>query len=215
MKDIIKTVNTKKACQDGDIHVKFPKMNENIFSRLKFQNFNQSFMNGEFPHCLKQAEFIPVFKKEEKLDNSNYRPVSSLPIFSKIYERLMYDQMCKYFDEIFSKFQCGFRKGFSTQNCLLYMIQNWKKYLDQGGHYGALLTHQSKAFDCIMGDLLIVKLQAYGFDNDSLNIICNYAVGHEQKTKINSSFNTWSKIEMGVHQGFILGPLLFNIRHVL
>ena len=83
----------------------------------------------------------------------------------------MYDQMYKYFDQIFSKFQCGFRKGFSTQNCLLYMIENWKKSLDQGGRYGALLTNLSKAFDYIMDDLFTAKLQAYGFDNDSLNFI--------------------------------------------
>ena len=96
-----------------------------------------------------------------------------LPVISKISERLMYDQMYKYFDQIFSRFQCGFRKGFNTKNGLLYMIENWKESLDQGDHYGALLTDLSKAFDCIMHDLLIAKLQAYGFDNDSLNFICD------------------------------------------
>ena len=105
VKDIIKTFNTKKACPDGDIPVKLVKMNEHISSNLIFQKFNQSFINGEFPHCLKQAEVIPVFRKEEKLDKFNYRPMSILPVISKIYERLMYDQMYKYFGQIFSKFQ--------------------------------------------------------------------------------------------------------------
>ena len=130
VKDIIKTLNTKKACPDGDIPVKLIKMNEDIFSRLIFQNFKQFLINGDFPHCLKQAEVIPVFKKEENLDKSNYRPVSILSVIFKIYERLMYDQMYKYFDQIFSKFQYGFRKGFSIQNCLLYMIENWEESLD-------------------------------------------------------------------------------------
>ena len=187
------------------------KMNGDIFSRLNFQNVNQYLVNVEFPHCLKQAEAIPVFKKEEKLNKSNYRPVSILPAIFKIYERLMYDQMYKYFDQIFSKFQCNFCKGFSTENCLLYMIENWKESLDQGGHYSALLSDLLKAFDCIMHDLLIAKLQAYGFNNDSLNFICNYMLVREQRIKINSSFSTWSKIEYGVPQGSILGPLLFNI----
>ena len=89
VKDIIKTLNTKKACPDGDIPVKLIKMNEDIFSRLIFQNFNQSLVNGEFPHCLKQAQVIPVFKNKEKLDQYNYRPVIILPVISKIYERLM------------------------------------------------------------------------------------------------------------------------------
>ena len=62
----------------------------------------------------------------------------------------MYDQMYKYFDQIFSRFQCGFRKGFNTKNGLLYMIENWKESLDQGDHYGALLTDLSKAFECML-----------------------------------------------------------------
>ena len=121
--------------------------------------------------------------------------MSILPLISGIYERLMYDQMHKYVDQIFSKFQCGFRKGFSTLNCLLHMIENWKESLDQGSNYGALLTDLSKAFDCIIHDLRTAKLEAYGFDNGSLNFSCNYLVGHEQRIKINSSFSTWSKIE--------------------
>ena len=110
VKDIIKTLITKKAFLDGDIPVKLIKMQEDIFSRLIFQNFNQSLVNGEFPHCLKEAELIPVYKKEEKLGKFNYRHVSILPVISKIYERLMYHQMYKYFDQICSKFQCSFRK---------------------------------------------------------------------------------------------------------
>ena len=134
---------------------------------LPWSAMSWSLINGEFPHNFKQAEVIPVFEKEEKRDKSNNRPVSILTVISKIYERLTHDQTYKCFDQIFSKFQCGFRKGFSTQNCLLHMVENWKESLDQGGHYGALLTDVSKAFDCIMHDLIIAKLQAYGFDNDS------------------------------------------------
>ena len=93
MKNIIKTITTKKVCPDGDIPGKLIKMNEDIFSRLIFQNFNQSYVNGEFPQCLKQAEVIPVYKNEKKLDKSSNRPESNLPVISKIYERLMYDQM--------------------------------------------------------------------------------------------------------------------------
>ena len=100
VKDIIKTLNTKKACPDGDIPVKLIKMNENFFTRLLFQNFNQSLVSGEFRHCLKQAEVIFVIKKEEELEKSNNRSVSILPVISKIYEKLIYDQMYRYFDQI-------------------------------------------------------------------------------------------------------------------
>ena len=100
VKDVIKTLNTKRACQNGAIPVKLIKMNENIFSRLIFQNFNQSLVNGEFPLRLKQAEVILVFKKEEKLDKSNFRPVSILPVISKIYERLMYEQISVFVNDL-------------------------------------------------------------------------------------------------------------------
>ena len=78
MKYIIKTLNSKKACPGGDITVKLIKINEDIFSRLIFQNLNQSLVNGEFPHCLKQGEVIPIFKNKGKLENSNNRPVNFL-----------------------------------------------------------------------------------------------------------------------------------------
>ena len=71
----------------------FEAYKKDVFLRLIFQNFNQSLVNGEFPHCLKQAEVIPVFKNKEKLDKYNNRSVNFLSVFSKIYESLMYDQM--------------------------------------------------------------------------------------------------------------------------
>ena len=142
---MIKTLNTKNACSNGNISLKLKKINEDIL-----QNFNQSLVNGEFFHCSIRAEVVPVFVKKEKLEKSNYRLASILPIISKIYKRLIYEQIYKYFDQIFFKFQYGFRKGFTTQNCLLYMIENWKESLDQVFHYGALLTDLLKPFDCIM-----------------------------------------------------------------
>ena len=167
MKDIIiKTFNSKKACPDGEIRVKLIKINEDVFSRLIFQNSNESLVNGEFSHCLKQAEVIPVFKNKEKLDKSNNRPVNLLPVISKIYERLMYDQMFNILIKSSLNFNVVFVKDLVLQNCFLNMIKNWKKSLDQGGHYGALLTDLPKVFDCMFHDLLIVKLQSYGFDND-------------------------------------------------
>ena len=125
MKDIIKTLTTKKASPDGDIPVNLIKMNEDIFSRLIFQNSNQSLVNGEFSHCLKQAEVIPVFKNEETLDKSNNRPVSILPVISKIYERLMYEQMFNILIKSSLNLNAVFVKDLALQNCLLYMIKTW------------------------------------------------------------------------------------------
>ena len=77
----------------------------------------------------------------------------------------------EFFDNILSKFQCGFRKGYGTQHYLLLMLEIWKEATDNNEAFGALLTDLSKAFDCLNHDLLIVKLHAYGIDIDSLNIL--------------------------------------------
>ena len=109
--------------------------------------------------------------------------------------------MYPYFDKLFSKFQCGFRKSFNAQHCLITMTE-----VD-----GALPTDLSKTFDCIDHELLRAKLYAYCFDKKSLSFIHSYLKGRKQRTKINSSYSAFAEILFGVSQGSILGPLLFNI----
>ena len=90
---------------------------------------------------------MPVFKKGGRNKKENYSPVSILPIISKMFEKILSNQLYIYFENVFSKFQCGFRKGFSTQHCLLLMIEKWKKAVDKDQTFGALLIDLSEAFD--------------------------------------------------------------------
>ena len=88
--------------------------------------------NGSFPVNLKNADVTPIFKKPEHILQTNYRAMSILPMLSKIYEKIFYQQIYEYFVNIFSKYLGGFRKGHSTQHCLLYMVENLKKAMDKG-----------------------------------------------------------------------------------
>ena len=110
-----------------------------------------------------------------------------------------------------SKFQCGFRKGFNAQDCLIVMIEKWKRMLDKGGTCRALLTDLSKAFDCLPHDLLLAKLHAYGITYKSLKILSSYLTNRKQRVRIGNLYSSWYDILAGVPQGSILGPLLFNI----
>ena len=119
----------------------------------------------------------------------------------------MHRQISEYFETVLSKFQCGFRKGYSTQDCLLATVENCKKALDQGNEYGALLTDISKAFDCLPHDLIAVKLHAYCFWTELFILINSSLTERKKSVKINDQFSSWLDIVAGVLQGSILGPL--------
>ena len=117
----------------------------------------------------------------------------------------MFKQMSRFFDDIFSRYQYGFRKGFSTQQCLLALLEKWKRSIERGKKFGALLTDLSKAFDCLNHDLLIAKLNAYGCSLPALRLIHDYLSNRKQRTKINNSYSTWMEIIFGVPQGSTIG----------
>ena len=160
---------------------------------------------------MKEADIVPVHKKKSKFSKENYGPISIIPNISKVYKRCLYDQISIFLEDVFSKYQCGFRKGYSAQHCLLVMIEKWKKIVDYGGVFGALLTDLYKASDCIPHDLIIAKLEAYGFQTDASNLVYDYLSNRTQRRKINETFSCWKNIEYSVLQGSILVPLLFSI----
>ena len=130
-----------------DIPSKVIKNNSGIFADFFFLNLNNCIAPSVSLSNFKNAEITPVHKKDSKNTKFTYRPVSILSNISKIYEKCIFSQILNYFEKILSKYQFGFRKGHSTQQFLLVMIEQWRQSLDKGGHYGTPLTDLSKAFD--------------------------------------------------------------------
>ena len=114
-------------------------------------------------------------------------------------------------DSCLSKQQCGFRKGYRAQYCLLVMLEKRKSAIDKGKYLEALLMDLFKTLDCLSHDLLIAKLHVYVFDLPELRLIQSYLSNRKQRTKINVTHSSLEEILFGVPQGSVLGPLLFNI----
>ena len=149
--------------------------------------FNRDLDSFCFPNELKLADIIPIHKKSASTDKGNYRPISLLPAVSKVFERLIAKQITAFIDSRFSKLLCGFRKGYSTQHTLISMLRQWQNCLENSGKVGALLMDLSKAFDCLPHDLLLAKMEVYGFGIKSLRFLCSYLSNRSHRVRNNSS----------------------------
>ena len=176
---------------------------------------NQSINTGIFPDKLKVAIVTPIFK-ENNLDMylfNNYRPISLLPAISKVFERVMYNQLYDYFNanNLFLNSQYGFRKGHSTELASLELVDRISKDLDNKKTPISIFLDLSKAFDTLNHDILIKKLSYYGIKGLALDWFKSYLTGRKQTLKYNNTMSQIIEIKTGVPQGSVLGPLLFLI----
>ena len=164
-----------------------------------------------FPSDCKTAKLKLLFKKGSKTEAKNYRPISLLPIISKIIERVIHDQTQCFLDEknIIFRYQSGFRKNYSTNLCLSYLSDKILKGFDSGLFTGMVLIDIRKAFDTINHDILLNKMYCFGFSEEVVSWFRSYLSQRQFKVNINEVFSDPALVTCGVPQGSILGPLLF------
>ena len=211
MKQEILKLKGKSSAGPDAIPPKIIKDSISVVTPYLTKLFNKSILDGVFPYNLKLGNVTPIFKKDHSTKKGNYRPISILSTNSKLFERLIFQQITPFISQSLSPYLCGFRKGFNAQHALMRLTNKLNQSLDNKDNTGLLMMDLSKAFDCISHDLLIAKLNAYGFSKESLRLIHSYLKGRKQRVKINAEYSTWKDIIDGVPQGSVLGPLLFNI----
>jgi len=174
---------------------------------------NISLSSGIFPNALKIARVVPIFKSTNRLDPCNYRPISLLPSFSKLFEKAINTRIINFFEKhgLLYLNQHGFRKDFSTSTALIDVTNYIKENIDKGQSTIGVFVDLSKAFDSISHDILLEKLYKYGIRGTAHNIISSYLQNRCQYVDINGVTSTCLNLSKGVPQGSILGPTLFLI----
>lgn len=175
--------------------------------------FNVCVRKGIFPESLKTAVIIPLHKKDDPTVLNNYRPISLLSVFSKVFERGIKSRVVSYLDRInfFSSSQFGFRCGKSTESALLKLTGELYLNLNASEIPAALFIDIAKAFDTVDHSLLLSKLFNVGFRGCIYNWFVSYLNNRKQVVRIKNNFSIPKIINIGVPQGSVLGPILFLI----
>ena len=212
IRGVIHALNNSNTKDFFGLSTKFIKRNTSLFVIPLSKLLNLTIVTAVFPDSLKIAKVIPIYKKGDKNRYENYRPISILPSFSKIYERVLYNQIAAFVESnnILHLNQYGFRKGKSTSDAVVKFVNICNECFERGEYCMALFLDLSRAFDCVSHVLLLKKLKSvFNFDTESTALIQSYLSGRTQQVICNERASSSLVVKRGVPQGSILGPLLF------
>ncbi len=210
---LLLSLNPRKSTGTDKIPAKIIRIAAPVITNSLTKTFNMAIISATVPSEWKIARVTPIFKNGPRNQLNNYRPISILPVVSKLFEKVLCEQLQEYLDtqELLSPHQFGFRKSHSTASALLDSTNEWFINMDRGLFKIALFLDLQKAFDTINHDILLAKLNLYGLQKPSLNLLESYLTNRTQMCSVNSALSGRKLVTCGIPQGSILGPLLFLI----
>lgn len=207
----LKTIDISKATGLDNIGPRLLKLAASVIADSITFICNCSIKQSLFPDKWKNAKVSPLHKTGPSEDVNNFRPISVLPVLSKILEKHVHVSLMDYLTEfhLLHSTQSGFRTAHSCETALVHMIDKWLNSMDNGKLIGVVMVDFKKAFDLVDHQILMQKLKIYGLGENALNWFSTYLLNRNQRVSINNILSEPRNITCGVPQGSILGPLLF------
>ena len=211
IQEVINSIPLNKALGLYSCPTKILKSASHLLSKPLAAIINKSVEIGKYPSKLKHAKVIPVFKSGDELDPNNYRPISLLSSFNRIFEKLMYSRLKFFLDkhDVLYHSQYGFRERCSTEHALIDIVDRIRLNIDRRLYSCGIFIDLKKAFDTVDHSILLEKLEHYGIRGVVNNWFSSYLTDRYQSTQIGSCISKKTKTLCGVPQGSVLGPLLF------
>ena len=212
----LELLKTSKATGNDTIPAKVLKLAAKELSTPPTKLYNSCISSGKWSEW-KRGEWIPVFKKDNHLDKENYRPVTVLSAVDKVFEQLISIQITSQFESRLSDCITAYCKSQSCETTLASLVEQWKLARDGHQCVAILSTDMSKAFDSLHPQFMLNKLRAYGFEENTINLLRSYLSNQQNRTRMGSQTSSWQVVNRGCPQGSATRichkdlPLLWNI----